>query len=816
MAKLIKTFLILLLICTSLSFINSLDIKTQDKTRFTFVDKIDSIQFQYQGKSVTIVPEAGSCSTDCLFEFKDYVTHWDAQTFIYKYTSNGKVLTKTNSFDKFGYIESIASPKTSGSNQTFTAYFLQVTPSLVKSFSAKINGVSYENEDLSLGLVDENDYTKYTITFPPGTGKIDIVYDKKPMSINYAAPEITSSTFDGESVVTLVGDNFANVKEQVTVSLDGTALAPEAIVSADYQKVVFNFAPKITGEHSVAVSVNGISSAKPLAFQIKPVVTAISSVPNKGGKVTLTGKFLNTDKGDGVTKSVVKILVGTTECANPVNPEAGVFTSLVCEMPAGNNDNLDVVVEIDSIKSESAVKFSYGFPTIASITQKDNVFVITGSCLGELATSEVIIDGGAPIKPSAISDDETQVTVTLPDGATNGKLQVKISDTKTSIPFDLKITPIVKSITQAATRGSNILITGQFLDPTKALVVDIADEGFSCTDIAQTPETDKGTSITCHAPAGVGANHTLIISIDGQTVEAVFSYSAPVIDSIGQDFGYGIIKGSNFGRSSSDVNVYFFGEIVPKTVDDHDFIQFHIPESSNPGDLYIIVGGQQSNTVNFAIQTLISGHDPISTAGGQLVIRGNFFNTSGTTLVKVGNTDCTDPQINEDRTVLTCTLPNGSGRNSKITVTNDGVEISNPSNILFSYAPPTITSVSKITKEGGAITIEGASFNVPVQVNVGEYICNEPVVENYGRITCTLDPIKDNYENSSPYTLLVNVNELTATQEVQVEGVNKEDSRIRWLVPAIVIPCFFGLVTIAIVTVFLVKRHKNKQGSNKK
>ncbi|KAF2070745.1 hypothetical protein CYY_007944 [Polysphondylium violaceum] len=816
--KKLSSILLFLILCTSISFIHSLDIKSQNVTRFTFVqDKMESIQFLYNSTSVTLTPE--SCSPDCIFEFKNYVKLWDAQTFIYKYTSAGKVLTKSSPFDKFGYIESLAPPKTSGSNQTFTAYFLQINPTLVKSFSAMINGQSYENEDLNLALVNAGDYTKYSITFPPGTGKIDITYDKKTMSINFAAPTIASHTMDADGKFSVVGDNFFNNASVIAITVDGKALVDVngAIVSADFQKLVFSYPTNTTSSHKIEVTVDGIKSAAPYDLVIKPIVTGISSVPNKGGKVTVTGKYLNAVKEDG-TPSVVKVTVGTTECAKPVNPQEGVFTHLVCDMPAGNDDNLDVFVEIDSIKSDAAtVKFSYGFPTISSIKQIGNLFVVTGSCLGEVSTSEVIVNGAAGIKSSAISNDETQLNVTLPASTVNGKLQVKISATKTSIASIFKITPIIKSISKAATRGSTIVIVGEFLDPTKASLKDKDNQGFNCTGFTQTANATKGTSVSCYAPPGVGANHTVILSIDGMTAPGVFSYIPPKIDTVEQDFGYGIIKGSNFGRGVSDVKITFFNtQVVPATVDDQDYIKFHIPETANPGSISISVGSQPSNILNFPLKTVISGHDPISTAGGNLAIRGNFFNATGVTTIKVGEIECTEPTVSDDRTLLSCNLPAGSGKNSNIVVSNQGVEVSNPNQILFSYAPPSINSVSEINKDGGVLTIDGYSFNNPLSVSVGQFICENPAVENYNRITCNLAKITDEYENDTEYDLVVGVNGSSASSKVTVKGVpSDKDNRIRWLVPAIVIPCFFGLVTIVLVTLFLVKRHKNKQGGKK-
>ncbi|KAF2072312.1 hypothetical protein CYY_006367 [Polysphondylium violaceum] len=672
--------------------------------------------------------------------------------------------------------------------------------------------------------INKFDYSKVSITFPAGAGKYSILLEnQKLISGSYQPPTIQSITQIQPNII-IQGNNFFNspLDSITNIHIGNQLLSNKQIVSIDHNKIVLNYPNNFSFKSDLKLSIQGQETNS--TFEIKPIITDINSVPYKGGVVTIKGQYLNTISKDGWKASVI-IKIQDYVCSNPRNPPNDKnFQIILCDMPKSERDiiNLPVSIEIDSIKNENPIYFTYGIPQIYSHSQNKTRISITGE---NLDGNVKFYFNNQEVSPFGLNSENTTLFLELDPKAYNGILYC-IVDRGRSNNYTLVLQPTISDISKGETRESVITISGPFIhnrhfNNTPILVSIKNTLGIEiCTDIKELPpqSSSKYPQLTCKMQKGVGKNINISLSMDDKITYGNYSYQPPLITSILQQFGVAIVKGKNFGDSIGLTNLFYFNETIHPTILSFDRIEFEIPPLATEGKVIIQVFDQYYRFANvFKPLPCISNISTIKTNGGNISINGNFLNSTNIS-VSVGEYVCqnivsTDPTKNRG---IVCELPSGGGRNKTINITINGETVNNPNNLQFSFLPPRILNCTTVGEEGGFITITGESMINPVSVTIGSKDCLYPNVTTFDTVTCLLEPWDGSNEKQQ---IKVNCSGLIAIDNnifaynvtASDDEYNQRQQKLKWLIPAILIPCLIGFVMVAVITIILLKRqHKRR------
>ncbi|KYR01688.1 IPT/TIG domain-containing protein [Tieghemostelium lacteum] len=734
-------------------------------------------------------------------------------------------------------INAVSKPSTINGSITLTGYYLKPTDGTI-SASYEVNGQT--TQENSIQVISPNQITFSVIE---GSGDIygeiflELNFDKEFHS-TYQNPTVKTVTTN-ENQLIIDGMDFGNKKEYIQVKLDGVNVDAEDILSSTHTEIVLKNNQKVSKKISLDINVNTISMLAAYQFSNIPILDSVNSVSSKGGVVSIQGGYLNCLKEDGTTASSVQVLIGGLECLNPKNPIAQNYSLLVCDIGPDPNkgDNLPIIVTIDSISSTSKLTFSYGLPIIRSYKDNsDGKLIILGESLGSTATSVVVLNNVTLSNP-VVSDTFDQLTIDLPANSQNGKLYVLVNNKKKSNILDIELVPIVKSISKPPTEGGLITIQGSFLRlhdfNGNLLNASLPISNSTCAEFIEDSQA-TGTWLQCKAPAGSGISKVVLQIGSKSSVPSNFSYISPSILYSNQSISNGLLTGTNFGLSSNLIQVVFNGVLLPNSSViklENNQITFNIPPLEKSGNVSVLVDGLPSNEIQLNIVPQIGLFSAPPTKGGDLTIFGAFFySDNGSDFqVQVGSVKCANARPDGEllRSII-CTIPEGSGGGHPVTLTINSVVVENPNNVLFSYLLPTVleayASPGFDIKKGGQVTIKGHSFHPKgCSVFIGVQECTSPVVIDYEEIRCNLPPSSMVVNGKQNVTVTADglVSQNLESNLVQFEypsSPNNDDGearrkRLRWLVPAIVVPCFVGIVTIAVVTVILVKKHHNAKMS---
>ncbi|KAF2077036.1 hypothetical protein CYY_001668 [Polysphondylium violaceum] len=713
-------------------------------------------------------------------------------------------------------VYSISSPETKGSIVTVNGLFMmKKIDQLCYFFSMGAD----QNAQYYDAFIRDDVYSNAYVSIPAGSGMSTIYIDYTPYNITYQRPTITDSVANATHL-TLRGNNFFNSIDllNLTVTEILPTITKKDIVSIGHNQIVLKHSNVYSLSSMIFLKVNGLSLGQPFTQVFKPIIEKINSVGRKGGYVVVQGSFLNGKRVNG-TKSVFKIKLGDFVC-DASNQVDGEFNVATCKVPGNNKDNIKASVIVDGLESNQ-LDFSYAIP---SLTSETNVLL-----------------NGLVIKPDYINEEETKLSLTLPEGAQSGEVVVKSTELKVTKPTIISLRPVVFIVSPPKTQGSTITITGLFLrnsifNSSEILNVELKVAQlptFTCKNWRIDPlvNPNVGKSMLCDASPGYGKNYNLSLTIGHQKTENIpFSYMKPILESMDQSYNSIVIRGENFGSVNQHVLIHFNNNTIVPTNTSHQSIVFTIPPLSKPDNMTVVVGGLESDSFKLSFKPVVSSVSNITTAGGNLTITGHFFPKNQSIIkVNIGSKEkrneivCENPTVvDTNNTMIVCSIPNGSGFGYSLNITLDGSPIQNPKKLYFSYDRPTILNCTTVNENGGLITIFGTSMNNPMTIKIGDRDCIAPNVTDYNTATCFLNPYDD--QDNVPrevQTVLVLVNGQSDSKDIFSYDVPLERrgeakaKRIKWLVPAIVIPCFIGVIALAIVIIILIKRYKRSQNLKK-
>lgn len=178
--------------------------------------------------------------------------------------------------------------------------------------------------------------------------------------------------------------------------------------------------------------------------------------------------------------------------------------------------------------------------------------------------------------------------------------------------------------------------------------------------------------------------------------------------------------------------------------------------------LNLTVAGQ-STTINYSYPIpIITSATSIATTGGNIIIMGSYFGGSASDLNVTVNGSICNNIVWTNASYITCNISPGTGYNLPVLVIAGGQ--SGRANV-YSYLPPSITSISQSDTNGGPVTLIGTNFGtdpgaIIILIN-GQQCTGNIIITPHTSINCTVAP-----GVGSNLTVSVTVNSQTATSNI--------------------------------------------------
>ncbi|KAN0032278.1 hypothetical protein ACTFIV_006160 [Dictyostelium citrinum] len=486
-------------------------------------------------------------------------------------------------------------PSTKGGNVIVTGYYLRL-------FTEQLNIIPSSTNALIkvIGNFEDPNFNcnNLTLTFPPGSGKMDLMFDMvKKFEISYASPIINSINYDQNNLkVTISGDNFYSQKQLVNILFNGISQTSFSIIQNDTLLEVENFNPNVGGPISIQISVNNISMDIPYSYCIPPIPSSINSVSNHvGGIVTIKGSRFNN------VSEIIKVTIGERDC-KLIN---STLNEIQCQL--GPNEigvsDLNVKISIGGCIDNSNLTFTYGTPTLFShspIKLEDTTVTLIGINFGLLNETIVKIIGiNDNISPISISTDETQLIFNLQKFKCKPIVSI-IHNNISSNSITINTPSFIQSLNSPFVSNTSSLIINLFnYDCNNTAKISATIDNFLkneilCSKPIVQPNSEYYSTI-CQIPPGTG-NHSINIKYQSENVTTQFSYMAPSMTSFEINNMEITVYGYNFGTDISLLKVYFSGRNPQVlTIVDNKFT-FTLLESDSNSSLKITVDGIESQS----------------------------------------------------------------------------------------------------------------------------------------------------------------------------------------------------------------------------
>ncbi len=615
----------------------------------------------------------------------------------------------------------------------------------------------------SVCTVTSRSATSLTCTTPAGFGAnvavlVTVASQMASSTYTYGRPSLisiqpTSGTTAGNLAVTLTGSNFGASTGSVTI---GGVICPIA-GAWSHTQAICNLPAGQGLNQLVAVTTGGQTTAETTVLFNYTAPTASSASPligPTGGGVLITLVGANFGLSGIVT-------IGGVECPWAGSLGSWSHTQVLCTLRVSSGSGLPIVLTVASQTVTFTGTFSYVAPSISAIspttgsTVGGTIVTVTGSSFGADTGSRSITIGGASC--SVQSWSHTSIVCSTPAGqglqqavlvtAASG-LNSAGASSAASFSYNAPSLSSTISPTAASTAGgTNITLTGSNFGQAATVTVG----GVACSRISQT-----SSQFVCTLPAGVGINRPVVMSVAGQLSNAIqFSYSPPTVSSVSPSSAPSIggstitIAGESLGGPSNGGTVAFGSSSCDVLSWSDSQVTCRIPAGQGTGvAISVQISLQTSNSLSFSysapsLLALTPNTGPTGPAGVRVTLTGSSFGTGVPfPTVNLGSAPCTVEFANH--TTIIFITPVGDGASIPIKVRVAGQDSVANSQVVFSYAAPTITSISPTsapTQGGTILTLSGTSLGAVVGniiVTVGVAPCTPVGSASHTSVTCTL------------------------------------------------------------------------------
>lgn len=420
-----------------------------------------------------------------------------------------------------------------------------------------------------------------TWTYPSWIGLCDFDMDSKPditvlnansnvvsffrNKIPEPSPPVISSFTPASgpvgTEVVITGSGFSEQAVDNTVNF-GTI---EAIVTAATANQLTVTVPAGAISDFIYVTVNGLTAASGISFIVTlapPVILSFTPASGSPGTaVTITGSNFSSNVLDNIVR------FGTVPAA--VTSATG--TQLIVTVPEGATTQ-PIYVEVNGMTAFTTAPFVVVPPPLIYSFSPDSGPVGTTVTINGLNFSSTPADNDVffgTTQAAVLAATATQLTVTVPSGATNSVISVRTYGQTANAASPFTVTeptppPVITSFSPASGPvGATVTITGTFFSPTPANNI----VKFGTIQAVVTAATT--TQLTVILPAG-STDNPISVTVNGLTGSSATSFVVtapsppPVITSLSQTFGYIgmtlIINGTNFSTTPAN-NIVWFGAV---------------------------------------------------------------------------------------------------------------------------------------------------------------------------------------------------------------------------------------------------------------
>jgi hypothetical protein len=332
--------------------------------------------------------------------------------------------------------------------------------------------------------------------------------------------------------------------------------------------------------------------------------------------------------------------------------------------------------------------------------------------------------------PSVTVSSATQITATVPDGATTGAISVTDAGGTGASSTDFTIRAITSFSPTAVAPGTNVAINGVGFSDATAVA-------FGGTD-AQSFTVVSDATITAKVAAGTTTGPVSVTGPGGGATSSAVTYMPPTISGFSpasaSTHATVTVTGTNFTGATA-VTLDRTG--VPFSVTSNTRLTFTVPPGATSGAIQVTApGGSDTSSSSFTVLTspTISGFSPAS-AGAHATVTVTGTNFTGATAVTLDGAAVPFSVTSDTR--LSLTVPPGATSGAIEVTTPGGSDTSAPFTVL---PPPTITSFSPSTGPvGTVVTISGTNLDGTLGVRIGSII-TVPTAVTSTSVTFTIPP----------------------------------------------------------------------------
>lgn len=434
---------------------------------------------------------------------------------------------------------------------------------------------------------------------------------------------------------------------------------------------------------------------------------------------------INPDRGEiGSTVTITGSKFATDAIVNFNGTQASVTSSsatqLIVTVPV--NATSGNVTVTNNNKTTTGPVFTVEFPPVISSINPlsgmaEDEIIISGSNFSTTGSQNIVKFNGTTTTVTAAS--ATQLTVTVPSGATTGTVTVEVNG-KTAIGpvFSVIPPPVISTVEPASAKvGDEVTITGSNFSTTAS------ENIVKFNGIRASVSSATATTLVVVVPEGATTG-VLKVNVNGQEVTGpdftiipppTISAISPSSGKIGDNI---TITGANFSIAPSNNIVKFNGTPATVTSATATQLEVSVPSGATTGVITVEVNGMTATSGVFTVlQPTISSISPTSGAiGTEVTITGtNFHTTASANLVAFNGNNATVASASP--TQLVVSVPVGATTGA-ITVSAGGATVTGP---VFTVTPSvTITNVSIQSGVAGCdnITITGTGFSTTAANNV--------------------------------------------------------------------------------------------------
>ena len=524
---------------------------------------------------------------------------------------------------------------------------------------------------------------------------------------SYGLPTVTlltpaAGTATGGTSVVITGTGFTGV----TAVMFGANNATSYVVNSAAQ--ITAVAPAGVAGTTVDVTVttsagtSAVSAADKYSYGL-PTVTLLT--PAAG---TAAGGTSVVITGTGFT-GVTAVMFGANNATSYVVNSAAQITAVAPAGVAGTTVDVTVTTPAGTTAASAASKYSYGVPTVSSVTPNSgpaggtNTVTIAGTGFTGLGGAAAVMFG-ANNATSYVVNSPTSISAVVPAGVAGMVVDVIVTNPagpSAAVAGDHYTygTPTVTLLTPAAgpTGGANlVLIAGTGFTGATAVKFGVSS--------ATSYVVNSSTSITATAPAGTGTVDVTVTTpagISATSAASKYSYGVPTVTLLAPTNGPAaggtsvVITGTGF----TGVSAVAFGAnpATSFTVNSPTSITAVAPAGINGTNVSVTVtnpvgpssGG--ANTYYYGVPTLTLLTPAAGAAGGTntVTITGTNFVT-GATVLFGANAGTSVNVVNS--TTITVVAPAGTaGTTVDVTVTTPAGISATSAASKYSYGVPTVT-----------------------------------------------------------------------------------------------------------------------------